>query len=87
MACACGSGGLGAEVSGGYVADLLSCVMVEAEAGDFRVYAANACQHCRRRFTSGISAIVVAEAALTFPKAQWRRPMNKAECHCCRVRT
>lgn len=58
-----GSGGLGAEVSGGYVADLLSCVMAGAEAGDLWLTLQTHANIVAVASLLGISAIVVAEGA------------------------
>lgn len=58
-----GGSGLDAEVSGGYVADLLSCVMAGAEAGDLWLTLQTHANIVAVASLLGISAIVVAEGA------------------------
>lgn len=58
-----GSAGLGTEVSGGYVADLLSCVMAGAESGELWLTLQTHTNIVAVASLRGISAIVVAEGA------------------------
>lgn len=58
-----GAGQLNNDVSGGYVADLLSCVMAGAEAGDLWITLQTHANIVAVASLLGISAIVVAENA------------------------
>ncbi len=58
-----GAGGLDVEVSGGYVADLLSCVMAGAESGDLWLTLQTHANIVAVASLLGICAIVVAEGA------------------------
>ncbi|MCU0519216.1 MAG: serine kinase [Anaerolineae bacterium] len=58
-----GAGGLDAEVNGGYVADLLSCVMAGAEAGDLWLTLQTHANIVAVASLLGVCAIVVAEGA------------------------
>ena len=58
-----GAGQLDNEINGGYVADLLSCVMAGAEAGDLWITLQTHANIVAVASLLGISAIVVAEGA------------------------
>ena len=58
-----GADHLGAEVTGGYAADLLSCVMAGAEAGELWITLQTHANIVAVASLLGISAIVVAEGA------------------------
>ncbi|MHB0871096.1 MAG: DRTGG domain-containing protein [Chloroflexota bacterium] len=60
---------LGREVSGGYVGDLLSCVMARAATGDLWVTIQGHPNAVAVATLAGISAIVVAEGARIDPAA------------------
>jgi hypothetical protein len=59
-----GDGYLNAEVKGGYVADLLSCVMAGAETGDLWITLQTHANIVAVASLLGIAAIVVAEGAV-----------------------
>ena len=58
-----GAGGLDVEVTGGYVADLLSCVMAGAEAGDLWITLQTHANIVAVASLLGVSAVIVAEGA------------------------
>ena len=63
-----GENGLGREVKGGYVGDLLSCVMAKAEAGNLWVTVQGHPNVVAVATLVGISAIIVAENARIDPE-------------------
>jgi predicted transcriptional regulator len=69
-----GSAGLDADVDGGYVADLLSCVMAGAEAGDLWITLQTHANIVAVASLLGVVAVVVAEGA-NVPEGT----VNKAE--------
>jgi predicted transcriptional regulator len=58
-----GANGLNGDVSGGYVADLLSCVMAGAQAGNLWVTLQTHANIVAVASLLGISAVVIAEGA------------------------
>ncbi|MGE5618526.1 MAG: DRTGG domain-containing protein [Sphingomonadaceae bacterium] len=67
MTVVAGEGHLGRQVSGGYVGDLLSCVMANASSGDVWVTVQGHPNVAAVATLAGISAIIVAEGARIDP--------------------